>query len=245
MSWDFPIQYVDEIVLKKHFAPMTPDALRACLKWQAMMEEHLVSGTAPPPHELLLVGIPRGSIRAAELVGLDERETFVAFKVLERSERLVDVAAFNCMRLMALPGKDCEWWFDRSTDKNLPADQQRLYLRFSRREGIWGLRILADAQKGEVIRQQATKSFGLFGSHRDLRLRNLFRTSRTSEVKRGKKLRDTYKGREAAIRACLKGFDPEYHRISRNDYEKLLRLSFVLLDRLHAGEVEDRRKHHE
>jgi hypothetical protein len=243
MTFKFEIEIEDDGVLRKHFAAMEQSHIDACVWWLEIAESAARAGSATPSTSLLLKGIPRGPLRGARPILLNGKE-YIAFTVTDRTERLVDPAAFCCMRLMALPGGDCEWFFDRSTDKNLPLEMQRLYLRFTRQYGLWAFRIFADAQPGEVIRQRLVKSKEDHWGFRDLRFINFFRTTRMNEVERGKPMAATYKGREMAIAACLENFGDSVHGvgIARDDYKSLLNRSFAFLDRLHACEIEDRRQ---
>ncbi|WP_439402132.1 hypothetical protein ACNJYA_04785 [Bradyrhizobium sp. DASA03068] len=241
MTWHFEVTRCDDPLIKMHFAAMNQEDIDCCLQWLHQMELSVTAGKPHPPDRLLLAGLPRGSIREAATVEINGH-VYIAFAVKGRTRRLVDLATFCCMRLMALPGRDCEWWFDRSTLKNLPEDRQRLYLRFTRRHGIWALRIFADARLGTVIRQKSITASSDHWGHKDLRLINMYRTTREQEVARGKALREPFKGRELAIEACLQNFGegPSGISLSAKEYEGALRRAFALLDRLHAHQIEDR-----
>jgi hypothetical protein len=241
VNWHFPITIVDDPTLKMHFSAMKQADVVACVRWLEQMEKATRDGKKEPAPTLLLKGLPRGSLREARITTLNGRQ-YIAFTVSGRTERLVDLATFCCMRLMALPGGDCEWWFDRSTKKNLPEELQRFYPRFTRRKGIWGYRIFADAAPGEVIRQRSRKKLDDHWGFRDLRFINFFRTTRRKEQQRGKPMRSTYKGRAIAIDSCLENFRHGVNGIALTPqgYRSLLARAFTLLDQLHAHQIEDR-----
>lgn len=243
MGWYFPITVVDDPLLKTKFAAMKRADFAACVKWIEQMELAVCDGKRAPRSSLLLKGLPRGSLREARLVKVNGR-SYIAFKVADRTERLIDLATFCCMRLMVLPGLDCEWWFDRATKKNLPVERQRYYPRFTRRQGIWGHRIFADAAPGEVIRQRSLKKTDDHWGFRDLRFVNFFRTTRRKEQQRGKPMRSTYKGRALAIDACLLNFGSGVDglELTGEEYRDLLVRAFTLLDKLHSHQIENRTK---
>lgn len=239
LDWDAPFVLIDDARIKFHFASMQRAHVAACERWLIQMEAAINDGKRKPVPNLLLKGLPRGSLRESRVVKLNG-QNYIAFQVADRTERLVDLSTFCCMRLMALPGGDCEWWFDRATKKNLPKEQQRFYPRFTRRMGIWGFRIFADAKPGEVIRQRSLKSSNDHWGFRDLRMINFFRTTRKSEQRRGKRMRSTYRGRAIAIDACLGYFSSNPLNLPHTieAYRALLIRAFALHDRLH--QIEDR-----
>ncbi len=241
MLWDFTPRVV-ELNFKFHFAPMNKSAFDAIVRWLRQMELHYETGSRKPLAEVLTKSMEQGSLSTARC-GKDKHGDYIAFTVKGRNRRLVSPAAFCCMRLLALPGSDCEWWFDRSTHKDLPAEKQRRYLKFSRRLGVWGLRILADAKQGQVIRQKVVTPSSEHSGHYDLRHTNLFQTTRTAMRAAGKPMRHTYKGRDAAIQYALKkaGERLGYYGITPDEYAAVLRAAFSLLDRLHGRYIERRR----
>jgi hypothetical protein len=190
--------------------------------------------------QLLCADLPQGTIIKAKYVD-DQYGPRMAFELPRRSFRSVEPAAFSCMRFLALPGRGCRWWFDYSTLKNLPPEKIRWYLRFSKQDGagLWGGRILADAQPGEVVRQLRTQPTESHLGHYDLRLSNCRIVRRDDMVEEGKSMRQTYKGRELAIEIALKNFGAGVPNLplTIEGYEAILRQSFKLLDKLHGGDV--------
>lgn len=236
MVWQFKIMYSDHpfyIPFKRYGEPMSAVALEGCREWLSRCRSQ-----QPADPRLLTIGLRQGHL--LEAAYFDCRYGKGCFFTLpNREARFVSEAQLCVMRLMALPGRDCEWWFDRSTKKDLPDEEQRWYLRYSHSLGIWGLRIFADAKADEVVMQRVKIQSENHLGHKDLRPSNLKFRSRNSVVREGKPMRRTYRGRQEAIDYAVRVFGSgfEHLNLSACEYAALLAEAFETLDSLHGEEI--------
>jgi hypothetical protein len=197
----------------RHGEPMAVVGLWGCHLWlrHFRLDGQLCDPNEIPDETLLLLGLRQGRLLEAGHFAIG-KQTGILFTLPDRQPRFVTAAQFCLIRLLALPGGDCVWWFDRSTRKELPDEEQRWYLRYSHSLGIWGLRILAEAHEGEAVYQRVKKEENGELGHKNLTPANLIFRPRPAVLKEGKKMRHPYRGRAYAIDFAVKCFgnSPDY-----------------------------------
>lgn len=213
MKYDFKIRGVDDSDYVPHpkvLVPMSASSFASCALW---LSQAGATGTEPNA-DLLTMDLRYARIAGAT-AGVDQFGSFIAFRTFDRNPRLVTPAQFCFMRLLALPGGACAWYFESSTKKRLPPDEQRYYPKYgNRRSGnLSGLRILYDAQPGEVIRQRVYKPAKNHRGHYDLRPHNIWRSTRERMLHDGKPMREPYRGRIAAIDYATTAFGSGFEHL--------------------------------
>ena len=222
MTYEFKIWSSDDpefVPPEKGLLPMTAVSFKACLTWL----ERSIAGKFPDSY-LLTQDLRQCRLRGAT-PGSDEYGQFINFCTLERSGRLVTPAQFCLMRLLSLPGRDCEWWFESATKKKVCPENHRYSLKFGRRrEGnLYGVRVLADAKWNEKIRQRCHRV------HKDLRPHNL----RRSQIRKKEQAESRpRRGRADAIDYALRAFGDgvEGLELKAQEYEALLASTSALVD---------------
>lgn len=240
MVWNFPIRGPEEFGFyppKKFSEPMSRESFSACSSWLKQAGQAVDHA---PDSTLLVTGLRQGRLLEAGVADCRCRYgEGVFFSVPDREPRFVTSAQFCVMRFLALSGGDCEWWFDRSTKTKLPDHEQRWYLRYTHSGGIWGLRILADAQPEEVVHQIKKRGDTNHLGHKDLRPSNLMIKSRRAVVAEGKRMRRSYRGRKEAIELALNGFRDGFPHLAltASEYAAILQQAFDVLDMRHGHEI--------
>ncbi|MBX5220502.1 hypothetical protein HJC04_09305 [Rhizobium sp. NLR8a] len=205
------------------YAPTTPEAVQALLSYLNAATKTLngkeVIGESDQPipnPEVLLQGLPQGSLSAARY---DPESGLIAFTIKRRNERLIEPEGFAALRGLSL--------FNGGAylDKNQKGGDEYHYLEmFSRRGmGITLQRLLADAQKGELVKMRE--------DHHLLIASNL-------AIIPGPQ-RNT-RGRREAFEAALADYDERAESwglsklLSKTDYLAMLRGAFRLYDIKHG-----------
>ncbi|MGO7019610.1 hypothetical protein [Rhizobium leguminosarum] len=205
------------------YDPTTPEAAQALLGYlnattKTLKGKEVVGETVHPiPHpEDLLQGLPQGSLSAARY---DHECGLIALTIKDRNERFIEPEAFLVLRVLSLFNGGA--YIDTS---QRGADGYHYLEMFSRRGmGITLQRLLADAQKGELVKMRedhhlvtATNLAIVPGSQRNTR------------------------GRREAFEAALADYDERAtswglaRLLSKTDYLAMLRGAFRLYDIKHG-----------
>ncbi|MES0098634.1 hypothetical protein [Mesorhizobium sp. M0019] len=203
-----------------NYPPTTPEALKAILDYCNQAALHLRNPSAPEADPaLLLVGLPQGPIKSARVI-TDRAATTpaIAVTINERKPRLIDPEGFFMLRALVLFGMGLH------IDKNQKGGAgRRDYVEVGSEGGITLLRLLADAQQGEIVKQQ--------WDHHDLRAAALTIVGGSLSAVRG---------RREALAEALNSYDQNALKwglstsLSRKDYQALVRGSFRLFDITHG-----------
>lgn len=192
----------------------TSEAVLALIRYSAAAAAYLKdpASSPSPDNSLLLAGLPQGPITEARVA--DEREGKpIAFVIGERNERFIEPEGFLLLRVLGLGGCGIH------IDTNEHGREGYHYLEIGSETGLTFLRVLADAQLGEMVRQ--------LGDHHDLTASNLI-------VGPGS-IRN-YRGRAHAMVEAFARFGenaPAWgldQKISRRNYHALIRNAFGLYD---------------
>ncbi|MBX5174053.1 hypothetical protein HJB84_30190 [Rhizobium sp. NZLR1b] len=205
------------------YDPTTPEAAQALLGYLNAATKTLkgmkVIGetTHPiPSPEDLLQGLPQGSLTAARY---DREAGLIAFTVKDRNERFIEPEGLLVLRVLSL--------FNGGAylDKNQKGGEELHYLEVFSRPGM-GItlqRLLADAQKGELVKMR--------GDHHLLSASNLTIVPGPQRSARG---------RREAYEAALADYDERATNwglaklLSKTDYLAMLRGAFRLYDIKHG-----------
>lgn len=149
----------------------------------ATVEEHLAcrdaialsiakwsKGEAAPddvkiPIDLLITNQPRGSLSKARLLLEGPHAGDVAITIKDRNERSLEGAAFFVLSALALLDPSALHLNETSKDETKRLDYPKVFTQTG--AGITAIRILADAQAGEMVMQRQT------GDYHDLSASNL------------------------------------------------------------------------
>ncbi|RWP23075.1 hypothetical protein [Mesorhizobium sp.] len=203
-----------------NYEPTKPEALKALLEYYNQAALHLRNPSAPEADPaLLLDGIPHGPISSARVISDSlTGSPAIAFTIKERNERTIDPEGFLMLRVLIL------FAMGLHIDKNQKGGAERRdYIEVGHDGGITLLRLLADAQQGEMVKQQ--------GDHHDLRAATL-----TIVVGPPSAIR----GRREALAEALNSYGQNALQwglstaLSRKDYQALVRASFRLFDITHG-----------
>ncbi|MGR9391454.1 hypothetical protein ACU8OL_00450 [Rhizobium leguminosarum] len=209
--------------MKAHaYDPTSPKAIEALVDFlnaaiRALNDKEVKENNPPILNpEGLLQGLPQGSLSAARY---DPETGLVAFTIKDRSERFIESEGFLALRALTL--------FNGGAylDKNQKGGDEYHYLEVFSGPGL-GItfqRLLADAQKGELVKMR--------GDHHFLTAANL-------AIVGGSK-RNT-RGRREALEAALANYDEQASSrdltgvLSKTDYLAMLRGAFRLYDIKHG-----------
>jgi hypothetical protein len=208
------------------YDPTSPEAIKALVDFLnaavRALNDKEVKENKPPilsPEGLLqglLQGLPQGSLSAARY---DPETGLFAFTIKDRKERFIESEGLLALRALTL--------FNGGAylDKNQKGGDEYHYLEVFSGPGL-GItfqRLLADAQKGELVKMR--------GDHHLLTAANL-------TIARGPE-RNT-RGRREALEAALADYDEQASSrdltgvLSRSDYQAVLRGAFRLYDLKHG-----------
>ncbi len=205
------------------YDPTTPEAVSTLLNYlnaatRSLKAKELIGETDHPiPNpEDLLQGLPQGSLSAARY---DRESELIAFTIKERNERFIEPEGFAVLRVLSL--------FNGGgyLDKNQKGGDEYHYLEVFSRPGmgITFQRLLADAQKGELVK--------MGGDHHLLTATNLTIVPGSQRSARG---------RREALEAALADYDERAINwglsklLSKADYLAMLRGAFRLYDIKHG-----------
>ncbi|MGR9127223.1 hypothetical protein [Rhizobium leguminosarum] len=205
------------------YDPTTPEAAQALLGYlnattKTLKDREVIGETVHPiPNpEDLLQGLPQGSLSSA---CYDHESRLIAFAIKDRKERFIEPEGFVVVRVLSL--------FNGGAylDKNQKGGDEYHYLEMFSRSGM-GItlqRLLADAQKGELVKMRE--------DHHLLTAGNLAIVPGSQRNTRG---------RREAFEAALADYDKRATDwdlakvLSRADYFAMLRGAFRLYDIKHG-----------
>jgi hypothetical protein len=239
---------------------MSEEGVQACIKFYEDAKLYLSGRTnaAPRLDAVIAAAVPHAAILAVSLandtdlfgpkalVSIEDADR--PHERLKRKPRWFDPEFIPALLLLTAPGGSLRFNDSRGkTDsKGLPTkpEDRRLLISFGRRQNqnIRILRVIANASAGSQIHRLTVAVDRSY--HYDYRKNSLSEKQDESVIKYGKPAGYSGKGRAAAIGAAGEHFDRAAKRQgkaalshlakSRAGFEKLLRSSFDIADRLHA-----------
>lgn len=198
-----------------NYDPTTGEAVSAILRYFNQAVDHAKDPTKPAPDpQLLHVGLPQGSLRAAVI----EPDGTITVTIQEERVRFLDPEGFFVFRVLAL--------FEGGAvfiDKNKKGGDELHYVELFGQLGLTAMRVLGDAYPGET--------WCLAGDHHYVVAANF-------TVNPGKSMR----GRRELHKAALFAYDKNAATwgladlLSRWEYHMLARGAFRLFDIEHGHE---------